>query len=143
MKYPWVFLQHFVSVWVDHYLKLKTFPKTTFPSGIPFSFWDTLLLSAHLYMFETWPVPSLAALARFLLQLSSALCVDDALRVCEVDVADVRHHSDRLFINPCPMLAHLKMEDSKNVLPILLLMKVLVCENALGPVVEECRTTLM
>ena len=74
-----------------------------------FSFWATLLLSAHLHMLETWPVPSLAALARFLLQLSSALCVDDALRVCEVDVADVRHHSDRLFINPCPMLAHLKI----------------------------------
>ena len=73
-----------------------------------FSFWATLLLSAHLHMLETWPVPSLAALARFLLQLSSALCVDDALRVCEVDVADVRHNSNRLFINPCPMLAHLK-----------------------------------
>ena len=102
MKYPWFFLQYFVSVWVDHYLKLKTFPKRTFPSGTP------ELLSAHLHMLETWSVPSLAAFARFLLQLSSALCVDDALRVCEVDVADVRHHSDRLFINPCPMLAHLK-----------------------------------
>ena len=31
-----VLLQYFVSVWVDHYLKLKTFPKTTFPSGIPY-----------------------------------------------------------------------------------------------------------
>ena len=36
MKYPWVFLQQFVSVWVDHHLKLKTFAKTTFPSGPPY-----------------------------------------------------------------------------------------------------------
>ena len=27
---------HFVSVWVDHYLKLTTLPKTTFPSGPPY-----------------------------------------------------------------------------------------------------------
>ena len=94
-------------------------------------------------MLETWPVPSLAALARFLLQLSSALGVDNALRVCEVDVADVRHHSDRLFINPCPMLAYLENGRRSKISPILLLMKVLVCENALGPVVEECRTTSM
>ena len=36
MKCPRFFLQHFVSVWVDHYLKLTTLPKTTFPFGPPY-----------------------------------------------------------------------------------------------------------